>query len=108
MKNLNESSVTSSTSAGNRSSAVAETVADTEQRPSTPDHILLARRVKGTLITDAACDYKGIAVEAFENAVQLTGRVGTRAEAGRAVELAASVAGVDSVRDCLQIEPCAR
>lgn len=108
MKNTNESSVTSSALVGNRSNVVADTMANTEQRPSPPGHILLARRVKGTLIADAAYDYKGIAVEAFEGIVQLTGQVAVRAEAERAVELAAGVAGVDSVRDCLQLETAAR
>lgn len=108
MSNTNESSVPSSTLVGNRSAGVPNTVPDPAQRSSPPEHILLARRVKGTLIADGAYEYKGIAVEAFEDTVQLTGQVGTRAEAERAAELAAGVAGVHSVRDCLEIAVGAR
>lgn len=67
------------------------------------DDSVLTAKVKTALLKDDDVRGTSVNVESFKGAVQLSGFVRTEAERVRAGELARSVAGVDEVRNDLQV-----
>jgi hypothetical protein len=68
------------------------------------DDNLIANKVTLALYSDKEVSGRGIAVEASRGVVELTGVVGSTAEAQRAVQIAQQVKGVKAVRNHLRVQ----
>jgi hypothetical protein len=68
------------------------------------DDSLLANKVTLALYSDKQVSGRGIAVEASQGIVELTGVVASTAEAQRAVQIAQQVTGVKAVRNRLRVQ----
>ena len=68
------------------------------------DDSLIANKVTLALYSDKQVSGKGIAVEASQGIVELTGVVASTAEAQRAVQTAQQVKGVKAVRSRLRVQ----
>jgi len=81
--------------------------ARTSTRQSTGEYIddaSITTRVKAKLAEDSEVRARDVKVETYNGVVQLSGFVGTTAEARRAVELTRDVPGVRSVRNDIRIK----
>ncbi len=67
------------------------------------DDSVLTAKVKTALLKDDNVKGTAVNVESFKGTVQLSGFVRTQAERVRAGELARGIAGVDEVRNDLQV-----
>jgi osmotically-inducible protein OsmY len=74
-------------------------------RPGAVDDAILTTRVKTALINDPAVFDPRIDVDTVKGVVTLSGRVTTKEQEARAVELARKIAGVTDVKSTLQIGP---
>ena len=68
------------------------------------DDSLIANKVTLALYSDKQVRGRGIAVEASQGIVELTGVVASTAEAQRAVQIAQQVKGVKAVRSRLKVQ----
>lgn len=68
------------------------------------DDSLIANKVTLALYSDKQVSGRGIAVEASQGIVELTGVVASTAEAQRAVQIAQQVKGVKAVRSRLKVQ----
>ena len=68
------------------------------------DDSLIANKVTLALYSDKQVHGRGIAVEASQGIVELTGVVASTAEAQRAVQIAQQVKGVKAVRNRLRVQ----
>ena len=68
------------------------------------DDSLIANKVTLALYSDRQVNGRGIAVEASHGVVELTGVVGSTAEAQRAEQIAQQVKGVKAVRNRLRVQ----
>ena len=71
----------------------------------TIDDATITTRVKTALLNDPLVGGLGIDVDTFKGAVQLSGRVKSKAEEAKAIELARRVNGVTDVKSSLQVIP---
>ena len=81
--------------------------ASTSTRESTGEYIddtAITTKVKSAIFNDPALRVGEINVETFRGVVQLSGFVGSKEEADRAVEVARSVNGVKSVKSDMQVK----
>ncbi len=67
------------------------------------DDSMITAKVKTALLKDAEVKGTAVNVETFKGVVQLSGFVGSDAERVRAGQLARGVAGVEQVRNDLQV-----
>ena len=67
------------------------------------DDSLITTRVKSKLLADSEVKGFKIDVDTLEGEVTLTGIVGTKTEADRAIELARGVRGVLKVKDNIKV-----
>lgn len=70
----------------------------------TIDDATITTRVKTAFINDPAIGGLRIDVDTFKGVVTLSGRVKSKAEEAKAIEIAKSITGVVDVRSTLQIE----
>ncbi len=68
------------------------------------DDSVITTKVKAAILEDPLTKVLDISVTTYNGEVQLSGFVGSRAEADRAVELARGVKGVKSVKNNMQIK----
>lgn len=68
------------------------------------DDSVITTKVKAAILEDPMTKVLEIKVTTFKGEVQLSGFVGSQAEANRAVELARGVKGVTSVKNDMQIK----
>lgn len=68
------------------------------------DDSAITTKVKASFVKDEVVKGRDISVETFKGVVQLSGFVNTSEEKARAESLAASVAGVKSVQNNLQVK----
>lgn len=68
------------------------------------DDTVITTKVKAAILDDPALKVAEINVETFKGVVQLSGFVGSRAAANRAVEVARGVPGVKSVKNDMLIK----
>lgn len=78
--------------------------AATSHPPALEDAIVTTR-VKTALLNDPVVGRARIDVETFQGVVTLSGRVQTREQEARAIELARGMRGVTNVKSTLQIQP---
>jgi osmotically-inducible protein OsmY len=71
----------------------------------TIDDAAITVRVKTAFINDPVVGAARIDVDTFKGVVTLSGRVKTREEEGKAIELARTIHGVKDVKSTLQIQP---
>lgn len=71
----------------------------------TIDDATVTTRVKTSLLNDAVVGGLRIDVDTFKGVVTLSGRVKTKEEEARAIELARKISGVTDVKSSLQIQP---
>lgn len=71
----------------------------------TIDDATITTRVKTAFINDPVVGALRIDVDTFKGVVTLSGRVKTKAEEAKAIELARKVNGVTDVKSTLQIDP---
>src|SRR4051812_19618558 len=69
------------------------------------DDATITTRVKTMFVNDPSIVMARIDVETFKGIVTLSGRVKTKQEEQKAIELARKVRGVTDVKSTLQIEP---
>jgi hyperosmotically inducible protein len=74
-------------------------------RPGAVDDAVLSTRVKTVFINDPAIGGARIDVDTSAGVVTLSGRVKSKDEEARAVELARTIKGVTDVKSTLQIQP---
>ena len=79
--------------------ACGKTVGDTI------DDATITTRVKTAFVNDPVVGALRIDVDTFKGVVTLSGRVKTKAEEAKAIELARTITGVTDVRSTLQIQP---
>ncbi len=78
--------------------------ATTEGTGEFVDNAAITAKVKATLLKDTNLKSSEISVETFKGVVQLSGFVGSQAEADTAAKLAATVKGVKSVKNDINIK----
>jgi hyperosmotically inducible protein len=71
----------------------------------TIDDATVSTRVKTALLNDPVVGGLRIDVDTFKGVVTLSGRVRTREDEAKAIELARKVGGVADVKSSLQIQP---
>lgn len=71
----------------------------------TIDDATITTRVKTALLNDPAVGGLRIDVDTFKGVVTLSGRVKTKEEEAKAIELARRVSGVTDVKSALQVIP---
>ena len=71
----------------------------------TIDDATISTRVKTSLLNDPVVGSLRIDVDTFKGVVTLSGRVKTREEEAKAIELARKIGGVTDVKSSLQIQP---
>ena len=71
----------------------------------TIDDATVTTRVKTSLLNDPVVGGLRIDVDTFKGVVTLSGRVKTKEEEARAIELARKIGGVTDVKSSLQIQP---
>lgn len=71
----------------------------------TIDDATITTRVKTALLNDPAVGGLRIDVDTFKRVVTLSGRVKTKEEEAKAIELARRVSGVTDVKSALQVIP---
>ena len=71
----------------------------------TIDDATITTRVKTAFINDPVVGALRIDVDTFKGVVTLSGRVKTKEEEAKAMEVARSIKGVTDVKSTLQIEP---
>ena len=71
----------------------------------TIDDATITTRVKTAYINDPVIGGLRIDVDTFKGVVTLSGRVKTKTEEAKAIEIARSIGGVRDVKSTLQIEP---
>jgi osmotically-inducible protein OsmY len=76
----------------------------TESSGELVDSSAVTMKVKAKLLADKKVKSFPITVNTYKNQVQLSGFVDNRAQEARAVKLAQSVEGVDSVKDDLVVK----
>ncbi len=64
----------------------------------------ISMRVKSAFSNDAEYKYEGVQVQTFKGTVQLSGFVDTRAQKGRAADLAKGVEGVKDVENNITVK----
>ena len=74
-------------------------------RPGAVEDATVTTRVKTALINDTEAFDPRIEVDTVKGAVTLSGRVRTKAQEEKAIQLARAVPGVTDVRSTLQIQP---
>lgn len=68
------------------------------------DDSIITTKVKAAIFNDATLKVSEINVETFKGVVQLSGFVGSEAEANKAAAIARSVGGVKSVRNDIRLK----
>ena len=68
------------------------------------DDTVITTKVKAAILEDPLTKVLEIKVKTFKGEVQLSGFVGSQAEANRAIELARAVEGVKSVRNDMVVK----
>lgn len=68
------------------------------------DDSVITGRVKTAIIKDDSLNAAEVNVETFKGEVQLSGFIGSKEEMDRAVELARSVKGVESVKNDMRLK----
>lgn len=68
------------------------------------DDSVITTKVKAAIFNEPTLKSAEINVETFKGVVQLSGFVSSRANIGKAVELARGVAGVTSVKDDMRVK----
>lgn len=68
------------------------------------DDSVITGRVKSAIIKDDSLNAAEVNVETFKGQVQLSGFVGSKEEMDKAVELARSVKGVESVKNDMRLK----
>ena len=71
----------------------------------TIDDATISTRVKTSLLNDPVVGSLRIDVDTFKGVVTLSGRVKTKEEEAKAIELARKIGGVTDVKSSLQIQP---
>ena len=71
----------------------------------TIDDATITTRVKTAFVNDPVVGALRIDVDTFKGVVTLSGRVKTKDEEAKAIELARKISGVTDVRSTLQIQP---
>lgn len=71
----------------------------------TIDDAAITTRVKTAFINDPVIGAARIDVDTFKGVVTLSGRVKSKEEEGKAIELAKTIHGVKDVKSTLQIQP---
>jgi hyperosmotically inducible periplasmic protein len=71
----------------------------------TIDDATITTRVKTSLLNDPVVGGLRIDVDTFKGVVTLSGRVKTKEEEAKAIELARKINGVSDVKSALQIQP---
>src|SRR5687767_1443514 len=71
----------------------------------TIDDATITTRVKTSLLNDPLVGGLRIDVDTFKGVVTLSGRVKTKEEEAKAIELARRIGGVTDVKSALQIQP---
>jgi hyperosmotically inducible periplasmic protein len=74
-------------------------------RSAAADDAVLTTRVKTVFINDPSIGGERIDVDTVKGVVTLAGRVQSRAQEAKAIELARAIKGVTDVKSNLQIEP---
>ena len=74
-------------------------------RPGAIDDAVTTTRVKTVFINDLLLEKTRIDVDTLKGVVTLSGRVQTREQEARAIELARAVKGVTDVKSTLEIHP---
>ncbi|MEN3337925.1 MAG: hypothetical protein V7647_1601 [Acidobacteriota bacterium] len=74
-------------------------------RAGAMDDAVVTTRVKTIFINDPTIGAARIDVETFKGVVTLSGRVQSKAQEARAIELARTVRGVTDVKSNLQVQP---
>lgn len=70
----------------------------------TVDDSVITTKVKAAFVEDKAVDALDIKVKTFKGSVQLSGFANSHAEINRAVDLARSVKGVESVKNDIRLK----
>ncbi|CAG1022236.1 BON domain-containing protein [Methylomonas sp. LL1] len=86
---------------------VATGCASTAKHEGTGEYVddsVITTKVKALLFDEPDLRSGQINVETFKGVVQLSGFVGTRADINRAVEIARSVKGVESVKNDMRLK----
>jgi hyperosmotically inducible protein len=78
---------------------------DRSARAAAVDDAILSTRVKTAFINDPVIGNARIDVDTSKGVVTLSGRVKSKDEEAKAVELARAVSGVADVKSVLQIQP---
>jgi hyperosmotically inducible protein len=71
----------------------------------TIDDATITTRVKTAFVNDPVVGALRIDVDTFKGVVTLSGRVKSKAEEAKAIELARKISGVSDVKSTLQIQP---
>jgi osmotically-inducible protein OsmY len=71
----------------------------------TIDDATISTRVKTSLLNDPVVGSLRIDVDTFKGVVTLSGRVKSKEEEAKAIELARKIGGVTDVKSALQIQP---
>ena len=71
----------------------------------TIDDATISTRVKTALLNDSVIGWQRIDVDTFKGVVTLSGRVRTKEDEAKAIELARKVGGVADVKSSLLIQP---
>jgi osmotically-inducible protein OsmY len=74
-------------------------------RAAAADDAVVTTRVKTIFINDPVVGAARIDVETFEGVVTLSGRVQSKDQEAKAIELARTIRGVKDVKSTLQIQP---
>jgi len=81
--------------------------ASTPQKEGTGEYVddsVITTKVKTAILGESTLKVAEINVETFKGVVQLSGFVHSKAEAGKAVEVASAVGGVKSVKNDIEIK----
>lgn len=87
--------------------AVALGCASTSKKEGTGEYVddtVITTKVKAAIFNDPTLSSAEINVETFKGIVQLSGFVGSRSDAARAVSVARGVGGVSSVKDDMRVK----